>query len=203
MEDLTVYDADTDSVLWINEGNYYTLDQLNAEYPIEQAIPMGDEWLATIRKLQYMGQTVYVYHVFHLVPAELNAATGEIVRPAYWSFFDTIHMTEGLSFADFSSLAVGDLCTELFEICPIAKVDLAEQGDIWSYILLPEGLLKVRVQAYDNTADWACGPVSQYADQFYIHTIELISYDNLGREGLNVSSLLTAFVSADYVLLPD
>ena len=200
MEGAPIYDVVPNDELWMN-SHTYRLEQYLDQYSVQQAFPMGN-WLAVVRKLRYEGQTVYAYHVFSLRPTILNPES-EIQRPAAYLLFDTIHRTEGLSLDDFSSLAVGDPCTELFEICPIAEVEFAEEGDVWSHILLPEGLLTVRVECHDQTSEAMRGPVNRYAEEYSIHTIELIPYEYLGRGGENPSSLLMAFYSADYILLPD
>jgi hypothetical protein len=200
MEGAPIYDVVPNDELWMN-SHTYRLEQYLDQYSVQQAFPMGN-WLSVVRKLRYEGQTVYAYHVFSLRPTFLNPES-EIQRPAAYLLFDTIHRTEGLSLDDFSSLAVGDPCTELFEICPIAEVEFAEEGDVWSHILLPEGLLTVRVECHDQTSEAMRGPVNRYAEEYSIHTIELIPYEYLGRGGENPSSLLMAFYSADYILLPD
>lgn len=195
----------------IYEGEPYIdgaseLNQICAEYTIQQAIPMGDDLFAAIQKLQYEGQTVYAYHVFVLKPARLDTAL-EIERPAYWRLFGTAYMTEGLTLNDFSSLAVDDPCTELFEICPIAKIALSDSGSTaWSWILLPEGLLEVRVSPYD----WIKGadlPVSQNAEDYRIYSIQWIPHDESERENLpadmRMNTMLHAFLQTDYILLPE
>lgn len=203
MEDIKAYEGDPCGDLWMTGAS--DLNQICAEYPFQQAIPMGDDCFAAIRKLRYEGKTVYAYSVFKLKRPSGDTVSGA-VKPAFWQLVGTAYMTEGQTLNDFSSLAVGDPCTELLEICPIAKVALSDVSCFVCPILLPEGLLEVTVSVRDGTYD-AEFPISQNAENFCIRGIQLMPYDKAEREKLpddmRMGTVLHAFMQADYILLPD
>jgi hypothetical protein len=203
MEDIKAYEGNPCDDLWMTGAS--DLNQIYAEYPFQQAIPMGDDCFAAIQKLRYEGKTVYAYRVFKLKCPSEDTVSGA-VKPAFWQLAGTAYMTEGQTLNDFSSLAVGDPCTELLEICPIAKVALNDVGTFACPILLPEGLLEVTVSIRDvnKVTDF---PISQNAEDFCIHGIRLMPYDEAEREKLpddmRMGTVLHAFMQADYILLPD
>lgn len=203
MKDIKAYEGDLCGDLWMTGAS--DLNQICAEYPFQQAIPVGDDCFAAIRKLRYEGKTVYAYSVFKLKRPSGDTVSGA-VKPAFWQLVGTAYMTEGQTLNDFSSLAVGDPCTELLEICPIAKVALNDVGTFACPILLPEGLLEVTVSIRDvnKVADF---PISQNAEDFCIHGIRLMPYDEAEREKLpddmRMGTVFHAFMQADYILLPD
>ena len=203
MEDIKAYEGDPCGDLWMTGAS--DLNQICAEYPFQQAIPMGDDCFAAIQKLRYEGKTVYAYYVFKLKRPSGDTVSGA-VKPAFWKLVGTAYMTEGQTLNDFSSLAVGDPCTELLEICPIAKVALNDVGTFACPILLPEGLLEVTVSIRDGTYD-ADFPISQNAENFCIRRIQFMPYDKAEREKLpddmRMDTVLHAFMQADYILLPD
>lgn len=203
MEDIKAYEGDSCGDLWMVGAS--DLNQICAEYPFQQAIPMGDDCFAAIQKLRYEGKTVYAYRVFKLKRPSGDTVSGA-VKPAFWQLAGTAYMTEGQTLNDFSSLAVGDPCTELLEICPAAKVALSDVSCFTCPILLPEGLLEVTVSIRDvnKVTDY---PISQNAEDFCIHGIRLMPYDEAEREKLpddmRMGTVLHAFMQADYILLPD
>lgn len=203
MEGIKAYEGDPYDELWL--VGVSNLNQICAEYTIQQAIPMGDDNFAVIQKLLYEGQTVYAYRVFSLKRARLDTAA-EIETSAFWRLLGTAYMTEGQTLNDFSSLAVGDPCTELLEICPITKVALSNMGTFVCAILLPEGVLEVTVGARDLTKPTDF-PISQNAEDYCIHKIQLIPHDESERENLpddmRMGTVLHAFMQADYILLPE
>ena len=203
MEDIKAYEGDPCGDLWMTGAS--DLNQICAEYPFQQAIPMGDDCFAAIQKFRYEGKTVYAYRVFKLKRPSRDTVSGA-VKPAFWQLVGTAYMTEGQTLNDFSSLAVGDPCTELLETCSTAKVALSDVPCFVCPILLPEGLLEVTVRIRDvnKVVDF---PISQNAEDFCIHGIRLMPYDKAEREKLpddmRMGTVLHAFMQADYILLPD
>ena len=132
LEDLTPYDY---RMFLYRSMDLLSLHQI---FPIEILIPIDDEAVCAVYKLQDGNTAVYAY-----IPYIFDVESGQ-----WYGYGSKCIVSERLTYKDVSKLQVGDTLQAAAELCPAIHYQVLDMFN-YAYILLEEGLLRVDIETAD------------------------------------------------------
>ena len=191
LEDLPVYELDSDYKKYFR--NKSVLEVVCKVFPVQMAIPLGNEVLCIVHKLKQGDQIVYGYHTFRFYTCEVDSFEME----SQWSYLASGYITEALSVEAFSAVKSGDPMADVLDICPSVIHVLGRQALF--FVPVKEGvwLMSNIYDTFDNHENEqrvgriAFYPYNDDADEF--------------REQNPSAGLIEGmcFLQAEYMLLPE